>query len=602
MKNKTTYLLSVIASLFQYISSQAQIFTADTSSANPIVADPVQTNYAGASWIDYDNDGRLDLFVVRTGLYHNDGNGIFSKITTSGLGLTTGFGNTWADVDNDGDIDCIQSGGNAGGTKLFLNNGNGTFTQSMAGPFAVPTNLRGWGSAFGDYNNDGLVDLFIAAPYGFAGISDSCKFLVNLGNGNFLRVDTAGVTDTLDAYTIPSWSDYDNDGDIDLFIGAGRVNGSISRDYLFNNNHVLGGSILFTRNNSTPLGTDLHDGQIWNWIDFDNDGDLDAYLTNYTGTTPATGYQNEMYRNDNGTFVKLSGADVGPIVTDLGISLSSSWGDFDNDGDLDCIVTNEGQQQNVYYQNNIQPFGSTVFTKITNEPFTLNNGNHYCATSGDYDNDGDLDVFISGNSDKGLFKNNTTQTDFINIKLVGVTSNLSAIGAKVRVKAHGFWQMREISAQNTFNGMNMLNAHFGFGNTGPVALVIDTIKIEWPSGTVDICTNVYANTFYTATEGQCLVPTAVTNFQNSGKDFFLDSVYPNPADYFLYFNYSLAGPSSVTLKITDAAGKIVMQKVISHAIKGSNVSNINVKNFNPGIYTLELLNKQQTAKVRFIKQ
>ncbi|MBK7965550.1 MAG: VCBS repeat-containing protein [Bacteroidetes bacterium] len=210
----------------------AQLFTQVTSTANPIVTDPVQSYYNGASWIDYDNDNLLDLFVVRSGLYHNDGNGNFSKITNSGLGLTTGVGNTWADIDNDGDIDCIQSGGNAGGTKLFINNGNATFTQNTSGVWAVPTALRGWGSTFGDYNNDGLVDLFIASPVGFVGITDSCKFLINFGNGNFARVDTTIVTDTLDAFTVPSWSDFDNDGDVDLFIGSGRVNGALSRDYL----------------------------------------------------------------------------------------------------------------------------------------------------------------------------------------------------------------------------------------------------------------------------------------------------------------------------------------------------------------------------------
>lgn len=580
--------------------SLAQIFTRVTSTANPIVTDPAETFYNGASWIDYDNDGLLDLFVVRTGLYHNDGNGNFTKVTTSGLGLSTGIGNTWADVENDGDIDCLQSGGNAGGTKLFLNNGNSTFTQNTSGPFVVATNIRGWGSAFGDYNNDGLVDLFIAAPVNFAAITDSSKFLINTGSGNFIRVDTTAITDTLDAFTVPTWSDYDNDGDLDLFVGAGRVNGSLSRDYLFNNNHTQGIGPLFSRINSSPLGTDLHDGQVWNWIDFDNDGDLDPYLTNYTGTTPATGYQNEMYRNDNGSFVKLTAADVGSIVTDLGISLSSTWGDFDNDGDLDCMVTNEGPQQNFYYQSNISQ-GSTVFTKITNEPFVMNNGNHWCATSADYDNDGDLDLFISGSADKGLFQNNTTQTDFINIRLVGVNSNKSGIGAKVRVKAHGSWQMREISAQNTFNGMNMLNAHFGFGNTGPVVLVIDSIKIEWPSGTVDICTNVFANVFYTAIEGQCLTPTSIKDLESGVKDIAQLSVAPNPVKDIITFSYNLIRPSKVEVTILDTSGKTVLKKLLPQGLDGQNSSTIEAKNMTNGIYTLILKCNGQTSKAKFVK-
>lgn len=600
MKSNLFLFALVIIILCYCTASNAQIFSKVTSSTNPIATGTPQTSYAGASWIDYDNDGLLDLFIVRSGLYHNDGNGKFSKITNSGLGLTTGIGNTWADVDNDGDIDCIQSGGNAGGTKLFLNNGNGTFTQNTNGPFSVATKLRGWGSAFGDYNNDGLIDLFIAAPVGFAGITDSCKFLINTGGGNFIRVDTTIITDTLDAFTVPTWSDYDNDGDLDLFIGSGRVNGSLSRDYLYKNNHKQGSSIAFSRINSSPLGTDLHDGQVWNWIDFDNDGDLDAYLTNYSGNT-TIGYQNEMYRNDNGTFVKLTGADVGPIVTDMGISLSSTWGDFDNDGDLDCIVTNESNQQNVYYQSNITQ-GSTIFTKILTEPMVLNIGNHWCATSGDFDNDGDLDLYISGNTDYGLFENKTTQTDFINIKLVGLNSNKSGIGAKVRVKAHGFWQMREISSQNTFNGMNMLNAHFGFGPTGPLALYIDSIKIEWPSGIVDICTNVFANVFYTAVEGKCLTPTSINEIENSSKDFFLVSVYPNPANNDLTFNYNLSHASKVKLTVLDTSGKVVYYNTLPLGVSGINSSSIGINKLAKGFYTLVLETGKEKCKGKFVKQ
>ena len=579
---------------------KGQLFTKVTSTTNPIVTDPVQSFYNGASWIDYDNDGRLDLFVVRGGLYHNDGNGNFSKITSSGLGLTTGIGNTWADVDNDGDIDCVQSGGNAGGTKLFLSNGDGTFTQNTSGIWALPTSLRGWGSAFGDYNNDGWVDLFIAAPLNFVSITDSCKFLINTGNGNFSRVDTTIVTDTVDAFTVPSWSDYDQDGDVDLFIGSGRVSGALSRDYLFENNHMQGGGPLFSRINSSPLGTDLHDGQVWNWIDFDNDGDLDGYLTNYGGTTPTTGYPNEMYRNDNNSFVKLAFADVGSIVTDLGISLSSTWGDFDNDGDLDCIVTNEGPQNNVYYQNNIAQ-GSAVFTQILNEPFVINSGNHWCATSGDYDNDGDLDLFISGASDNGLFENNTTQTDFINVKLVGVTSNKSGIGAKVRVKANGFWQMREISAQNTFNGMNMLNAHFVFGATGATPLIIDSLLIEWPSGVVDICTSVLSNGMYIATEGQCLFPTSLNSFENSTLDYFSLSIYPNPIGDHLSFKYNLHYPEIVQIDILDINGKCVHSKKLMDVVSGSNTSSLDIKNIATGFYTLKLSSGKHISYEKFVK-
>ncbi|HRH62472.1 MAG TPA: FG-GAP-like repeat-containing protein [Bacteroidia bacterium] len=588
---KSILLFSILCGVA--INLPAQIFTRVTTSTNPIVSDPVQTFYNGASWIDYDNDGLLDLFVSRAALYRNTGNGTFVKVTTSGIGLTTGIGNTWSDIDNDGDIDCLQSGGNAGGTKLYVNNGNSTFFQNTQGPFANATSLRGWGSAFGDFNNDGLVDLFIASPFGFAGITDSCKFLVNTGNGTFLRLDTTAITDTVDAFTVPSWSDFDNDGDLDLFVGAGRVNGSLSKDYLFTNTQSSGGGApLFYRNTTSPLGTDLHDGQIWNWIDFDNDGDMDAYLTNYKGTS-ATGYPNEMYRNDGASFVKLTANDVGAIVTDVGMSLSSNWGDFDNDGDLDCIVTNEGQQKNCYYQNNIRQ-GSSVFTKILTEPFTLSNGDHWSACNGDYDNDGDLDVFISASSDKGLFLNTTTQHDFINIKLVGGASNKSAIGAKVRIKANGFWQMREISSQNTFNGMNMLNAHFGFGPTGIVALTCDSVVITWPSGAIDICTNIAANAFYVATEGLCLS----TNSVMKNDELYSVKIYPNPAGNRLTIQPLVQTQKISGWKIVDKSGIILQSK--NQVLQGE--FTIDVSKLSAGSYFIQLYTGEKDTVVPFIKQ
>lgn len=599
MKSKLILLL-IIAIALSHKNVSAQIFSKVTTPTNPIVSDPVQSYYNGASWIDFNADGLLDLFVVRGGLYQNVGNGNFIKNTSSGIGLSTGIGNSWADVDNDGDIDCLLSGGNAGGTRLFLNNGNGTFTENSSGVFTNPLKLRGWGSAFGDYNNDAWVDLFIAAPFGFAQISDSCKFLVNTGNGNFIRIDTTALTDTLDAYTVPTWSDYDNDGDVDLFIGSGRVNGSLSRDYLFDNKLTSGNPRYFSRNNTSPLGTDVHDGQVWNWIDFDNDGDLDGFLTNYQGTG-TVGYKNEMYRNDSTSFTKLSVADVGAIAGDIGVSLASTWGDFDNDGDLDCIVTNELNQKNTFYKSNIRQ-GSTVFTKITNEPFELSNGNHWCAATGDYDNDGDLDLFISGASDKGLYLNSTTQTDFINIKLVGINSNKSAIGAKVRVKARGFWQLREISAQNTFNGLNMLNAHFGFGNTGPLALYIDSIVIEWPSGNTEICTNIFANTFYLATEGQCLIPIGVQKINSELAGFQIVSVYPNPVKELLTVKYIASSESSTEINILDTASKPVLSKSIHSGKKGNNSVSLDVKNLPRGVYTLQLKNQFQTSSAKFVKQ
>jgi enediyne biosynthesis protein E4 len=561
---KLVYLLLYAAFSLQL---QAQTsFTKVTDPSNPLVTMPPQVAYQGLAWIDYDNDLKPDLFVVRRGLFHNEGNGIFTFNSSSNISLTGGLGTTWTDYDNDGYIDCFIAAGGPVGSRLYRNNGNGTFTQNLGSAFSAPTSLRGWGSAFGDLNNDGLADLFIASPIGFVGITDSSKLLLNKGNGIFQRVDNAGATDTVDAYTVPSWSDYDNDGDVDLFIGAGRVNGQLSPDYLFRNKTPKGGYPHFKRDLATPLGNEGRDGQIWNWIDFDNDGDLDVYITNYAGTDQVNGYPNDFYVNNNGRFRKLTASEAGPIVTDRGFSLASVWTDFDNDGDLDCLVTNDGQQ-NVYYQSNITA-GSKVFTRITaGMPFTDSTGNFSSASAGDYDRDGDVDLFVTSNRlDNGLYQNNLSNNNaWVNINLVGITSNRSALGAKVRIRARTgnrgpVWQMREISAQNTFNGMNMLNAHFGLGKAGK----IDKLIIEWPSGKRTECHNLGINQFYTITEGECCPGMENKggrcendSHEENGWDECKSTNHPNPFTESTTIYYTLNKTADVLVALSDGTGRRV---------------------------------------------
>lgn len=555
-------------------------FTKITDPANPVVTMARQVAYAGAAWIDYDNDGRLDLFAVRRGLFHNDGNGIFTLNASSGIAISGGLGTTWTDYDNDGFIDCFIAAGGPVGSRLYRNNGDGTFTQNLGSALVVPTSLRGWGAAFGDCNNDGSADLFIASPIGFVNITDSSKLLVNKGNGIFQRVDNAGATDTVDAYTVPSWSDYDNDGDVDLFIGAGRVNGQLSPDYLFvNKTHRRGGTPVFKRDRTTSLGTEGRDGQIWNWIDFDNDGDLDVYITNYLGTDPVNGYPNDFYINNNGRFRRLTEPEAGPIVTDRGFSLASVWADFDNDGDLDCLVTKDGQQ-NIYYQSNITA-GSRKFTRITTGmPFTDTAGALHTATAGDYDRDGDVDLFVlSARGDQGLYQNNLDcDNSWVNIRLMGLQSNRSALGAKVRLRAkigHGapVWLMREISAQNTFNGMNMLNAHFGLGKAGK----IDKLIIEWPSGKRTECNNLDVNKFYAIIENGCCSGrnnkggcngSDNDNHHHDHNKYNLSN-QPNPFTGGTTISYTLPRISNVVVSVFDVNGNKLLTYTYKNQVAGT---------------------------------
>ncbi|MCH8838987.1 MAG: CRTAC1 family protein, partial [Candidatus Marinimicrobia bacterium] len=206
---------------------------------------------------------------------------------------------------------------------------------------------------------------------------------------------------------------------------------------------------------------------------------------------------NFLYANNgDGSFTAVTG---GPVVTDGGISVGGSWGDYDNDGDLDLFVANDNTQRNFLYANN----GDGSFTAVTTGPvvtiFTSSAGSSW----GDYDNDGDLDLFVTTaglNHNNFLYANNGNANHWINLALVGTQSNVSAIGARVSLKAtiggSPSWQLTEISGQTGYLSQNSLNAEFGLGD----ATSIDTIRIEWPSGFVWDTSHVAVDQFLTIVE------------------------------------------------------------------------------------------------------
>ena len=474
-------------------ASSAQTFTRITDPTNPVVTDAGAPGYSGASWIDVDRDGLLDLFVGDRGIYHNLGGGVFANIPISGFFET--LGNSWADIDNDGDNDLIVAGNDGGrGTRIYRNDGL-TFRSITATALGDSLANAGWACAWGDYDGDGLVDLVIANTAGTTG-SNGNHLFHNLGNGAFLADLSTDVTTGTSTFTVPTWCDFDQDGDLDLSISAGQI-GIGGVDYFYRNQRVEGGTPLLKRITTGALATDVHDGQLINWIDCDNDGDFDCYITNYLYV------QNMLYRNDGGTFV-LVPATAGPIVTDPQINEASVWEDFDNDGDLDCYVTKPAGA-NRYYRNE----GNGTFTSVDiGEPVTIPS---ITATAGDYDNDGDVDLYASSSGPlHGLFRNDLANGNhWLEVDLTGTTSNRSAIGTRVRVHAmiggKDVWQLREVSAQNTFNGQSSLIQHFGLGD----ATQILQLRIEWPRGLIETMADVPVDTCLRLIEGDIGTPVTI---------------------------------------------------------------------------------------------
>lgn len=582
MKTLIILLLSLLS-----FNLLAQTFTKITTQSNPIVTDIPTMGYTGASWVDYDSDGDLDLFVNQDFLYQNDGTGNFTRMLNSGIeGVSIGYnnGNSWADYDNDGDIDLMLVNRNKNG--LFSNNGDGTFIKITTGDIA--TNVNAWSPAWADFDNDGWLDLVATHPCGGTGTPCHTNWLFhNNGDGTFTEITNSDVTTGLAAYTSANWSDFDDDGDMDLFIGSGEV-GVASKDHIYINQLVETGTANLVRRQTGVLFGDIRDGQNWNLIDYDNDGDLDGFVSNYKKDIPCDFYKN----NGDGTFTRLLESDLGThMASETGTWLANVWGDFDNDGWLDVIIGYDGTDgsgiTHLYHNN-----GDGTFMHAF-PPFT-NNSRVRGMTAGDYDNDGDLDLFINANNinAKGLYRNNQSGANWANFTLEGTLSNRSAIGAKVRLKAtvngQTMWQMREISSQNSFAGHNSQRVHFGLGN----ASLIDSLVIEWPLGLVETYTGLEANQFYNYVEGMA------TGIFETGAETVLLKVFPNPASVSVFIDLEQLTGEVENVTLFNANGQRVN---ISNLSTDSHLFELPLTSLPEGIYWVKLHTEDGTAVAKFIK-
>ncbi len=564
-------------------------------------------NSQGASWIDYDGDRDLDLFVANVGtqanfLYRNEGDGTLLRVTTGDIATDriSNKGNCWADVDNDGDLDVFVTGS---APAFYQNDGAGRLSRLNNNTVFGTNDLRGWACAWADYDLDSFVDLIITHPAGSFGTPALPNFLFhNEGNGAFTRITDTPITMGLAPYTVPSWSDYDLDGDPDLFIGSGPATATPGPDFLYRNMLTETGTATFERITEGPLASATRDGQIINWIDYDIDGDLDAFITNWGGGLG--GRADELYRNDEGRLTKIT---TGSLVTDRAVSLASVWGDFDNDGDQDVFITDgNANQTNRFYENN----GDGTFTRLTAAPFSTDRSVSWGASAGDYDNDGDLDLFVANalnGSQNFLYRNDLgAGHHWLKIHLVGTASNRAAIGARVRVKAtlggQAVWQLREVSSQNSFNGHNSLVVHVGLAE----ATVVDSLRIEWPSGQVDVHTEVAVDQFLVVTEGQTASPVAADDAPVLPDVFVLSQTYPNPFTEATTIAYQLSARSPVTITVYDLLGRRVRTLVDEHQGPGARVVVWDGRHeaggvVSPGVYLVRLQTAGGSASRRIVR-
>ncbi len=506
----------------------------------------LETTGTGAAFLDYDNDGWQDIFLLSgtrldglpanvtstNRLYRNNGAGKFTEVTEkAGLARTAWNQAVCAgDYDNDGYDDMFVT--SFGKNALYRNQGNGTFAE-VAERAGVANNRTRWGSgcAFLDYDRDGQLDLFVASyinldlktaplpetgPCLYRGLKVACgppglpgginMLYRNKGDGTFIDVtEPSGITKTNGTYGLGVLTaDFDNDGWPDIYVG----NDSAPAALYHNNKNGTFTDIGIESGCALSLDGKPQAGMGVTAGDFNRDGWLDIFKTNFSEDTSS------LYLNTpKGIFEDVTfSAGLGVNTRWLG------WGcgfiDVDNDGWIDIFLVNG----HVYPE--VEQLAETRYAQRKVLYHNLRNGRFADVSTfaggavmdpnasrgsafGDFDNDGDIDVLINSvNAPPQLLRaESSNQNNWIKIKAIGVKSNRNGIGARLKCITEDGSQIDEIRSGGSYYSQSDLRVHFGLGENKRVKAIV----IQWPSGQVDTLNNIVANQIITVKEKVGLV-------------------------------------------------------------------------------------------------
>ena len=490
----------------------------------------METLGSGAAFFDYDGDGDADLYFVNGAplpgyvsqeiptncLYQNNGDGTFTEVTEeTGVG-DTGYGHGCAvgDYNNDGKLDLYVT--NYGTNRLYRNNGDGTFTE-IAESAGVTEPRWSTSCAFADYDRDGNLDLYVVNYIVFdidenpwcglkeKGIRAYCEpdnFIAqsdtlyrNNGDGTFTDVTkTAGIYNTTGKGLGVVWGDYDNDGALDIYV----ANDSTENLFYRNNGDGTFEEIGFMVGVALSEDGAAENGMGTAFGDWNNDGWLDLTVTNYALQT------NTLYHNDaDGFFTDATAMTKTAQLTYPYLGWATAFIDYDNDGYQDLFVANghlhenlaeielEGTygQRNLLFRNNYD----NTFTEVSE---TLGPGMKLAdvsrgATFADYDLDGDIDIVVTNsNTAPRLLRNDGgNRKNWLQIRLIATNGSTDAIGTRVKITTGKLTQIREVRSGDGYLSQQDLTLHFGIGDYEQV----DSIEVQWQTGTKQLIESVPAN-------------------------------------------------------------------------------------------------------------
>lgn len=446
------------------------------------------------AWGDYDNDGFEDILLNGSALFRNNGDGSFRNVTVgAGISQTDGAnGGIWGDIDNDGFLDFYTfATGKENTDRLWRNNGDNTFSDITVTSFSEPDSYPTEGAAWGDYDSDGFIDLYLAnyeRPLNETIERGRCyrdHLYHNNGDLTFDEVsDTTrtGMRENMCGRGV-SWGDYDNDGDSDIYVSNYRLDPNL----LWNNN----GDGTFT-NLAAVKGAEGYETEGAyghtigsEWGDYDNDGDLDLFVSNLAHPR-YIGY------SDKSMLLENQGPPDYKFIDRFGkagirfeeTSAEPSIADYDNDGFADIFFTStyKGKKSYLY-----KGRGDGTFTDITwLAGVRVDDG--WGNAFADYDNDGDLDLAAGGGEGLRLFRNDGNENHWLHVRVVGNGSNRAGIGAMVIItpseKTASLplfrMQIREIGGGKGSGSQHSLPAEFGLGSYSGML----DVEIRFPSGKV----------------------------------------------------------------------------------------------------------------------